>query len=210
MQKESPAKIKIKKAALKLFNNENTLTITTNHIAKACKISPGNLYYHYKNKEEIITAIYLDMSIEFESYNSFEQILTSENPLQVLNTMYDKFGELFLKYKFLVRDIGALLPIYPSLKSEFLLRQNKRLGQIEGLLKYFIKIGIVTIEENEIQIRAKLNWFISSYWQLFTATSAETTDTSLKEVKTIVFDILIKPILTPKGQKLFKELDHTI
>ena len=52
--KISPTKQKIKKAAIELFNNQDTLSVTTNHIAKQAKISPGNLYYHYKNKEEII------------------------------------------------------------------------------------------------------------------------------------------------------------
>jgi len=37
--------------ALKLFNEQGSHKVTTNHIAKAMGINPGNLYYHFKNKE---------------------------------------------------------------------------------------------------------------------------------------------------------------
>ncbi len=46
-------KLKILETARKLFNESNTQTATTNHIAKAMGISPGNLHYHYKNREEM-------------------------------------------------------------------------------------------------------------------------------------------------------------
>ena len=45
-------------AALTLFNEGGTAVASTNHIAAACGISPGNLYYHFRNKEEIIRALF--------------------------------------------------------------------------------------------------------------------------------------------------------
>ena len=202
MRKSLSTKEKIKAAALELFNSGDTLTVATNSIAKKAKLSPGNLYYHYKNKEEIIKEIYLDMSNDFESYNSFELILASENPLEVLSKMYDKYGELFWKYKFLVRDISTLLAMYPDLKKIFLQRQEKRLVQIQSVLKYLIDLDIIDIPKDEIPLRAKLNWFISSYWQIFTSFSGEVTQESIKETKYIVFKMQLFPYLTDKGKKL--------
>ena len=75
-KKVSLLKEKIKSISLELFNSNETLSITTNHIAKSLGISVGNLYYHYKNKEEIIKDIYLQMSSEFE--DDYGQIKTSK------------------------------------------------------------------------------------------------------------------------------------
>lgn len=202
MKKKISTKEKIKVASLMLFNKHDTLTITTNHIAKEAMISPGNLYYHYKDKEEIIKDIYLEMSSEFEDLNSFESILSSDNPLKVLSLMYDKYEKLFLKYKFLIRDISTLLAIYPKIKIIFLQRQEKRILQIQSVLKYLVDMNIVDIPKDEIPLRAKLNWFISSYWQIFTSTNGDITSESIKETKYIVFKMQLFPYLTDKGKEL--------
>ncbi|MCF2152020.1 TetR/AcrR family transcriptional regulator [Desmonostoc muscorum LEGE 12446] len=50
-------KSRIIETAIELFNQHGTQTISTNHIADSMGISPENLYYHFKNKQEIIRII---------------------------------------------------------------------------------------------------------------------------------------------------------
>lgn len=206
-KKRSLTKEKIKKAAIELFNTKETLSVTTNHIAKAAGVSSGNLYYHYKNKEEIIREIYQEMSSTFVSYNSFENILNSENPLKELSLMFDKYGELFWDFKFLIRDSAVLIAIDPNLKTIFAKNQEIRISQIEGLLKFLVSQDILNVIANdEIHMRAKLIWFISAYWQNFTSTSSDITKESIKESKEIIFKIHLYPFLSEKGKSMLAEI----
>ncbi|WP_321471274.1 TetR/AcrR family transcriptional regulator [Halarcobacter sp.] len=207
MKKESLTKRKIKEAALFLFNEEGTLPTTTNHIAKYAKISTGNLYYHYKNKEQIIEDIYIKMSEEFDQLNSFDKLLNSENPIKELSNAYDRFGELFYKYRFMMRDSSVLIALYENIKDIFLERERLRISQIENLIEFFIQKDIfIPLSQEEIKLNAKLNWFISTYWQNFITIDSKITKETIKEMKEVVFKTNIIPLLTKKGKILFEEI----
>lgn len=196
-------KTNIKNSAIRLFNEQETLSISTNHIAKQAGISPGNLYYHFKNKEEIITSIYKDLSSEFESTNSFEIILLSKNPIEALHHMFELYADIFYSYRFLLRDSMVLIALYPSLKENFTKNQDKRIKQIEGVLEFLIKENILEFENDQnLKRRAKLHWFITGYWQVFASSTGEVTKESIKEAKEIFFEFMIYPFLSKKGKEL--------
>ena len=194
-------KTKIKNSAVHLFNTQETLSVTTNHIAKEAGISPGNLYYHYKNKEEIVTDLYLDLSKRFEEINSFENILLSSNPIKVLDDTFELMGEIFYEYRFLLRDSMVLIALYPSFKENFVRNQEKRIKQIESLLQFLLKENIIQYEENiNLERRAKMHWFITAYWQSFASSTGNVSRESIKEAKEIFFEFMIYPFLTQKGK----------
>lgn len=205
--KKPSTKERIKAAAITLFNENDTLSINTNHIAKAAGISPGNLYYHYANKEEIIREIYQEMSKTFESFKSFETILTSDNPLQVMDEAFDRYGELFWEYRFLMRDAPVLMALDDELKKAFTVNQEKRIAQIAGLINYLISEEILeNIPKEEIAMRSRLHWFISAYWQIFVSTAGEVSKASIKEAKEVMFKIHIIPFLSEKGKQMLEAL----
>ena len=199
-------KEKIVKAAISLFNSNDTLSVTTNHIAKEAGISPGNLYYHFKNKNEIICQIYQHMHENAESFNLFELVMTGNNPLKILNEMYDMYGKLFWEFRFLMRDMPVLIAIDKDLKKMFAANQERRMAQISGLFKFLIVEEVIQgISLEEIGLRSRHIWFISAYWHVFTSTFEKMKKEHIEEAKEMVFRLHIIPYLTPKGKELLNE-----
>ena len=101
-------------AALELFNETNTQSATTNHIAKAMGISPGNLHYHYKNREEIIRLLYKqlvdEMSLSVEALpRTLQELLEHE---KVLIQVQWKYRFFFKELLFLFSRDGELETLY--------------------------------------------------------------------------------------------------
>jgi len=198
--KKITTKERIKNTAIELFNLHDSLSITTNHIAKAAGISAGNLYYHYRNKEEIIREIYAEMSERIESLKSFEKMLSSPNPLNVLDESFDHYGDLFWEYRFLMRDAPVLMALDGELKRAFVINQEKRINQIAGVIRYLLSEEILEhIDKEEIPLRAKLYWFVTAYWQVFASIEGEVSRESIRETKEAMFKIHIAPFLSERG-----------
>ena len=89
--------------SIELFNRSGVVAITTNHIAKAMEISPGNLYFHYDNKEEILKELFKRMAKE--TYDVWRPRRTKKvTPLEFINENF----ELYWRYRFFHREMYAL------------------------------------------------------------------------------------------------------
>ena len=72
--------------SLQLFNEVGESNLTAVDIANELDISPGNLYYHFKGKEEIIAELFKHFSSQLEQFMNLEpegEDLLLENWLQV-------------------------------------------------------------------------------------------------------------------------------
>jgi len=113
----SATKTKILATALQLFNNEGEAQVSSVDIASVMGISPGNLYYHYKGKDQIIAALFDDFDTEIR------QVLTAplKDPLAMEDNwiyLYIIFEEIF-DFRFFYRNQGELLQRLPELRGPF-------------------------------------------------------------------------------------------
>lgn len=107
----SKTKDKIILTSLELFNNSSVSDVTTNHIAKELNISPGNLYFHFRNKEEIIRQIFKNMCAETYALWRGKKGQKAMHPLELIEKNY----ELFWKYRFFHREMYFLRERDPQL-----------------------------------------------------------------------------------------------
>jgi len=137
-------KIAILETARELFNEVGTQSATTNHIAKAMKISPGNLHYHYKNREEIIQLLYIDMRKEMTL--SIDELPKSISTLQeheksLINIQW--------KYRFFFKEILSLFTRDPELESLYIKDNIAHRGRIRQVMNNLIENKELVITEEE-------------------------------------------------------------
>lgn len=109
MQRKAPRRTRerILELALRLFNDLGEPNVTTSAIADEMNISPGNLYYHFRNKEDIVDGLFEQFEREIG------QLLDAPSPERIhfedawlfLHLMF----ETIWRYRFIYRDINDLL-----------------------------------------------------------------------------------------------------
>jgi AcrR family transcriptional regulator len=156
---------KIIDTALQLFNEQGTKAVSTNHIAAAAGISPGNLYYHFRNKEDIIRAIFEQMDIY--GVEQYQLILDKFPPgtIVALENTFIMIQEYNWRYRFFKRELTALIMNDPLLKKRFHTTNN----QMRGMIRYTIDGGIANGSIKPMNATTKEHfidaiWLVALFW----------------------------------------------
>lgn len=150
--------------AVALFNEEGTAVVSTNHIARAAGISPGNLYYHFRNKEAIIRAIYARLRPIWEATVS---VPTDRLPtLADLERIIDDHFRILWEYRFFYREMPALLRRDPELLASYHEVREAGLANVEGLLRVFTQASVLDVPEPEQALPelARIIWILADFW----------------------------------------------
>ena len=203
-------KDKIIATAIKQFNLHGTKAISTNHIAKEMGISPGNLYYHFTSKHDIIRSISDNFSNELAS--AFQiQLDTISDFSNNLTTLFNSFFRIQRSYQFLF------------LEGVHLTKQDSRLLDNYTKLRSLIKKGYYELLSNLVKIkimkRQSLNiiddlldtqWIIMWYCINHTVLDRKIYDDfQIKKGIKLCFSI-IKPQLTSIGKIAFDKTLQTL
>ena len=155
---------KILDTALTLFNNEGTAAVSTNHIAEAAGISPGNLYYHFKNKEEIIRELFERLfAATDEGFNLPEDTLpTLEDLQEYVRANY----KILWKYRFIYRELAALLRSDSELRTNFLTYRKRGFEGFDELFTAFVSAGVLRkpAKAEAVEYLAETCWLITEFW----------------------------------------------
>ncbi|MDX1994901.1 MAG: TetR/AcrR family transcriptional regulator [bacterium] len=157
-------KDRILETAVRLFNEQGTGAVSTNHIAEAAGISPGNLYYHFRNKEEIIRAIFEKLFALWD--------VTFALPENQMPTLADAQAlvkanfSIMWDYRFIYREIIALLRNDSELHQRYIAIRQRGYEGFREIINALGQAGVLqgVDEANTVTKLADLCWLISEFW----------------------------------------------
>lgn len=154
---------RIIEASLELFNSQGERAVSTNHIAAHLHMSPGNLYYHFANKDEIIVQLFKRYSSEM-----FDYLANKPLPESVSQTTAYMRGvyDVMWKYRFLYSDVNTLLNRSADLLGKHNEFTRERIAPL--LVKLLAQLrdkGVLTgIDETGLNDLSINMWLITKYW----------------------------------------------
>jgi AcrR family transcriptional regulator len=196
MARGQTTKDSILDTAVTLFNEQGTAAVSTNHIAEAAGISPGNLYYHFKNKDDIIRAV-LDRM--YEEWNAVYIVPTDASfDLAVLRAALRRNFDLLWRYRFFYRELGALVRRDRQLGRQHKAIQEQRQREQLALFDRLAAAGVFTWprKRSEVEETLTIAWIAGNYWLAYLESSGESVTQDMVQQGVELIVRLFTPYLT--------------
>ena len=159
-------KTQILNVALDLFNRSGSGNVTTNQIAEAAGRSPGNLYYHFRNKEEIALRLLERLITRWdEVYAMPSDVMPGIDDLE---RMVRQNFEALWDFRFIYRDLQGLQRD-PAFRDRYVTARENGFAGFRLLLGAFSAAGVIRPPETDAETDelADILWIIGDYWLAF-------------------------------------------
>lgn len=133
-------KNKILNASIKLFNEYGVASVRLQQIADEIGISVGNLAYHYKTKDFILSSVYERL---FEDFNLILGGYLQSPSLEDFDKQIGSYFNFFDKYHFYFSDLFSNEHQIPKIKEEWNALISKMNLQIQKRLEFYAKSGFL-------------------------------------------------------------------
>jgi AcrR family transcriptional regulator len=153
---------RILSASLALFNKFGEPNVTTNDIAHELEISPGNLYYHYRHKTDIVR----ELLRRFRARLRDILALPEARPVHVedvwlfLHLLFEQVRD----YRFLFRDLESLVGRDPRLRKDFAAAIGAVADTARRLYRGLVATGAMRASADEIEALAEGTAMAVAYW----------------------------------------------
>jgi AcrR family transcriptional regulator len=153
---------RILETGLELFNREGAPRVTTADVADEMGISPGNLYYHFGNREEIVFELYAQH--EAGVLPLFADRGRRRLEVDDLWLWLHLLFEWMWKYRFLYRDLDRLTSQDDKLGTRFGALFRKGASTVIQLCDGMVASGALRASRQEIEALAQNAMLVAAYW----------------------------------------------
>ncbi len=186
---------RILETALVMFNSQGEPNVTTNHIADELEISPGNLYYHFRNKDDIVEQLFtayetrMDQALQVPQ----ERLPNLEDIWMQLHRVFECMWE----FRFLYRDLVDILSRNRKLKLHFGRMLNRAAASASEVLKGLAQAEILRATADEIRASAENVLLLTTFWLNFNAVRNSRVDPNQEDLNQGIYQVmlLIAPFL---------------
>ena len=174
-------KERILQLSLQLFNERGERSVTTNHIAAELNMSPGNLYYHFRNKSEIIKQL-----MEQYQGETLQMLALPDDRLLDANDKIRYFQVLSSQlwaYRFLHRDVYHLVENNEDFRKMYPRFAGQVMQQGQKIYQTFVDAGLMQMTSSEIEALIINLWIVLTNWTNFLYMSGHITASNTLEEK---------------------------
>jgi len=166
MSKKAPRRTaeRILEVTLALFNRFGEPNVSTTLISAELNISPGNLYYHYPAKDELINSLFdrFEHALN-ELLNASDGVRDVEDAWFFMHSLF----ELIWQYRFLYRDLNDLLSKNRRLETHVQAMLRNKTRSIRTMLDGMSRAGTIRIDSREAEPTATSMVVVLTYWLSF-------------------------------------------
>ncbi|HTI48875.1 MAG TPA: TetR/AcrR family transcriptional regulator [Casimicrobiaceae bacterium] len=151
--------------ALALFNRDGEPNVTTAHIADEMNISPGNLYYHFRNKDDIIGELYAAHEASLAPLLDVppERSVSVEDLWLLLHLLFERMGA----YRFLYRDLDEITSRNRRVALAFAALVRRGESAVRTLADGLAREGVLEATSRERAALARNVVLVCTYWMSF-------------------------------------------
>ena len=199
---------RIVETALALFNRFGEPHITTADISDEMEISPGNLYYHFRNKDEIIAELFAAFERRLDGLLVSPEGRSAgvEDLWFLLHLLFEAMWD----HRFLFRDLDEILSRYRKLASRFALIMRRGSRTVIELCRGLVATGAMEASEREIAALADNVGLVATYWISYQRISAGERPADAVSLDRAAYQVLslIAPFLRGNARELLDRLSR--
>ena len=152
---------RILEVTLELFNRFGEPNVSTTLISAELGISPGNLYYHYPAKDELINSL-------FDRYErALAELLRAADEVRNVEDAWLFFHmlfELIWQYRFLYRDLNDLLSKNRRLETHFQFVLKNKSKAVQEVLAGLSTGDALQMNRSDMEPVATAMVVVLTYW----------------------------------------------
>ncbi|WP_232667717.1 TetR/AcrR family transcriptional regulator [Pseudonocardia sp. TRM90224] len=190
-------------AARALFNEQGTAAVSTNHIAAGAGISPGNLYYHFTDKQAIIRELFGRYAAALD--DRWRPQGDADRNLATLGENLTVAADLAWEHRFFQRELLVLLRADPELRDRYTEVYRRRLAEVQAFAEQLVEQGVVVPPRppRTINDLAVAVWLISESWLPFLDLTGDPDDPDQVARGRDLIMVALEPYLTEHGRRQF-------